>query len=545
MKNLKKVFLIPFFLLCLFIGIKNTMAASANISLNGNGTVENNKTFTLDIYANNINGSLMSAGGVITSSNPSCVSLVSLEALPGVTNGSKFAYSNAAGVTGSSKIGTATFKAAGEPCQSTITFGDLKVAFTDGTNLNLGAVSKSINVVRYSTNNNLKSLSVSAGSLSPGFSPGNTNYSVSVPDAVSSITISAEAEDGKASVSGAGNKSLKYGSNKFTISVRAENGATKEYSINVNREDNRSSDANLKSLKVNNGTLSPSFSAGTTSYTVDVPYSVGKLDISAEAADSNSKVNINNPELVAESTTTVTIHVVAQNGASKTYTIKVNRGKDPNKQLSNDNNLISLKPSIGILSPVFDSQKTNYFIYLPYEVETIDFEYEVSDKTYATVEKGGEDKLKPNSANKITFAVKAEDESVKTYTVTVYRAKNPEGVDSDTESSNTLRLKSLKLKNGRLLEKFNSDRMTYTFTKKKGFSYEYELLDESAYSKTYETDKAIYIVLESETGDMVVYCLHQKGTNILTIILIILILILSSSTGYLLFDKWKQKNNKK
>lgn len=546
MKNMKKVFLMPFFLFFLFIGITNTQAASANINLNGNGTIENNKTFTLDIYASNINGSLMSTGGKITSSNSSCVSLVSLNAVAGVTNGSMFAYSNASGVTGSAKLGTATFKTANEPCQATITFGELKVAFTDGTKLTPGAVSKTIKVVKYSTNNNLKSLSVSSGSLSPSFSAGTTSYSVNVGEDTSSININAEAEDGTAKVSGTGNKSLKYGSNKFTISVKAENGATKNYTINVNREDNRSSDANLKSLTVKNGTLSPSFSAGTTSYTIEVPYSVSKLDINAEAADSTSKVNISNPELVAESTTTVTVRVVAQNGASKTYTIKVKRGKDPNKKLNNDNNLVSLKPSIGMISPAFASDKTNYFIYLPYEVDSITFDYEVSDKEYASVEKKGEDKLKPDSANKIVFAVKAEDGSIKNYTVTVYRAKNPEELDAslNIDSPSTLRLKSLTLDNGKLTSTFDSEKMTYTYSKKDGFSYKYELVDESAYVSTYETEGSIYIVLESESGDMVVYCLHEQEKDNLKLILIIIIIILTILSLYLLVDKFILSKNK-
>lgn len=550
MKNAKNIFLIPFFLFFLFIGINNTQAAGAKINLNGSGTIENNKTFTIDIYANNINGSLMSVGGKITSNNSSCVNLVSLKTVSGVANGAMFAYSNAEGVSGNVKIGTATFKAANEPCQATITFGELKIAFTDGTKLTPGATSKSIKVVKYSTNNNLKNLSVSSGSLSPSFSSGTTSYSVSVGEDVSSININAEAEDGTAKVSGTGNKSLNYGSNKFTISVKAENGSTKTYTINVNREDNRSKDANLKSLKVNNGTLSPSFSSGTTSYTIEVPYSVNKLSINAEAADSSSKVNINNPELVAEGTTTVTIRVVAQNGASKTYTIKVKRGKDPNKKLSNDNNLVSLKPSIGMLSPVFNSDKTNYFIYLPYEVDSISFDYEVSDKEYATIEKKGEEKLKPDSANKIVFAVKAEDESVKNYTVTVYRAKNPEELDASLsiDAPSTLRLKSLTLDNGKLTSSFDSEKMTYTYTKKDGFSYKYELVDESAYVTTYENEGSIYIVLESEAGDMVVYCLHEEHKDNSKLFLIIIIIILLIACIYLLIDKFvlsKNKNIKK
>lgn len=528
----------------------NVFAGNGSLSISGSSSVQPGSNFSLSVVASSSESNLMGIGGTVSSSNASCVQVNSIsKSIPGSdAQGMRFSYLDMSGFSGSKTIVTLNVTAVGSSCSADISITGPTLSFTDGANLKPGTVTKRINVTApLSTNNNLKSLTVSEGSLSPAFSANNTNYSLNVSEDVSSITINAVPEDGNSTVSGAGAKTVKYGSNKFTITVKAQNGATKNYNVTVNRKDNRSNNANLKSLSVSNGTLSPAFNSGTTNYKMEVPFETSKLNIKAEAEDANAKVSINNPDLVAEKTTTVTIKVTAQNETSKTYTIQVTRGKDPNKALNKDNNLLSLIPSVGMISPAFNPDKTNYYIYLPYEIENISFDYEVSDKTYATVERSGEEKLKPNSGNKFTFKVTAEDKSSKTYTVVVYRAKNPEEIDSssDTESSSTLRLKSLTLKNGKLTEKFNSEKMTYTFTKKKNFSYTYELFDENTFATTYETDKAIYIVLESESGEMVVYCLHQKGTNVALIILIVIVILLLLLCAYLLLDKFKLGKNKK
>lgn len=97
--------------------------------------------------------------------------------------------------------------------------------------------SASITVVApKSTNANLASLTVNTGALSPAFSAGQTSYSVTVPNNVSSITIGATAADSKATVSGAGTKNLNVGANKFSVVVTAESGAAKTYTITVTRQ---------------------------------------------------------------------------------------------------------------------------------------------------------------------------------------------------------------------------------------------------------------------------------------------------------------------
>lgn len=84
-----------------------------------------------------------------------------------------------------------------------------------------------------SPNNRLSSLSVAGYSLSPAFSGENENYSISLADGTKSVDISAAAVDGKAQISGNGNQTVE-GRDSIVVSVKAENGVEKKYTIKIN-----------------------------------------------------------------------------------------------------------------------------------------------------------------------------------------------------------------------------------------------------------------------------------------------------------------------
>lgn len=113
---------------------------------------------------------------------------------------------------------------------------------SDGTNdpqsmnVNMGNSVVTINAQpTASSNNNLSSLSISPGTLSPGFSAGTTSYRASVSNSTTSVAVSATAADGKARVAVWGNTGLDVGNNTVTVQVTAENGSKKTYTITVNR----------------------------------------------------------------------------------------------------------------------------------------------------------------------------------------------------------------------------------------------------------------------------------------------------------------------
>ncbi|MBR5472624.1 MAG: cadherin-like beta sandwich domain-containing protein, partial [Clostridia bacterium] len=82
---------------------------------------------------------------------------------------------------------------------------------------------------------NLASIKLSSGSLSPAFNPNTTDYNVTVKYDVDSITITGAVADGKATYIGGGTFALEVGDNKKTLTVTAEDGTKKSYTINIKR----------------------------------------------------------------------------------------------------------------------------------------------------------------------------------------------------------------------------------------------------------------------------------------------------------------------
>ena len=197
-----------------------------------------------------------------------------------------------------------------------------------------------------------------------------------------------------------------------------------------------STDNNLASLTVNNATISPAFSAGTTNYSASVPYEVSKLNVSATAADGKAKVSVNSPNLTPNGTTNVTITVTAENGAKKTYTISVKRAQDPNYVASGNNNLSGISVDGFLLSPVFSTENTQYVIWLPYETASVKIGGTAADSK-ASVEVVGGDNLAAGQDNPIKVICTAENGDKKEYTVIVKRAAAHDGTVEDIPSETT------------------------------------------------------------------------------------------------------------
>ena len=141
---------------------------------------------------------------------------------------------------------------------------------------------------------------------------------------VTSIAISASAEDSKANISGIGTKELNLYSNAFNIVVTAENGSRKAYTIEVIRKD---IDGNIKELATDN-TLSSitiadyniNFNPEIMEYTILLTDAV-MPEINAIANDSNATVTINNSESIKTGNNIIEISVIAENGAEQIYKI--------------------------------------------------------------------------------------------------------------------------------------------------------------------------------------------------------------------------------
>jgi hypothetical protein len=127
-----------------------------------------------------------------------------------------------------------------------VTAGTATVTATAAATDTYAAATKDLTVTIYdtapappakSTNANLATLSVTGQTLTPAFGKDVTAYTLDVANEVATITIVATVEDaGKATVAGAGEKTLTVGANAYDVVVTAENGTTKKtYKVTVTR----------------------------------------------------------------------------------------------------------------------------------------------------------------------------------------------------------------------------------------------------------------------------------------------------------------------
>ena len=90
-------------------------------------------------------------------------------------------------------------------------------------------------VKKYSSNNYLKELSIDGYEIA--FDKDTLEYNIRVKSDVNSLDIKAIAEQAGARVEITGNEKFKTGDNTVIITVTAEDGSTREYKINVNKEE--------------------------------------------------------------------------------------------------------------------------------------------------------------------------------------------------------------------------------------------------------------------------------------------------------------------
>ena len=286
-----------------------------------------------------------------------------------------------------------------------------------------------------SSDNTLKSLTVSNASIN--FDPSVLNYDVQVASNVKSVQVSAQVNDSKATLSYAPAQtvSVLYGQTSIiTVTVKAENGTTKAYKINITRKDDRSTNNNLKSLTVSNTNIG--FNGGQ-SYTATVENSVTAITINAAADDSKAVVSGTGNKTLKEGSNSFVVSVKAENGSVKSYTITVIRKYAQGTQvtLSSNNNLKNL--SISNVNLSFDKNTLAYNASVENSVTNVKVNYEVEDSKATATVVGG-DNLKVGT-NKVEVVVVAENGNSKTYTITVVR----KDVRSNVKNNNDEIVKNL------------------------------------------------------------------------------------------------------
>lgn len=271
------------------------------------------------------------------------------------------------------------------------------------------------------------------------------HYTATVDNAIDVTNVHAVPQDANATVtairwngqSAVNPIDLMVGANVLEIEITAEDGVSKQiYTITVTRE--ASSNAMLKRLMVDKGTLVPDFDPAIFAYSLDVPHETESISVTAAVYHEEATLKINGaavnsgntlPVSLNVGTNLVTLLVGAENGIDTTvYTLSIRRTPSSNADLS------SLELSHGTLVPEFAADSLTYQVKLPYSVSAITVTASVYHEG-ATVQVNGVATASgiPTApitqyvgSNTILVDVTAQDGlTIKTYTITVTRVSPP------------------------------------------------------------------------------------------------------------------------
>ncbi len=267
------------------IGSFSANASSTSLTVGG--------TTTLTIKTTNAEGKF-----TISSSNSSVVA---------VSSSSEW-VSSSTGITLTAKsAGTAIITVTAENVSDTdlnLITGSKTVTITvkEASNNNGGTTTTTTTTTTKSSDATLKSITVGDTKYTSSL----TSISKTVDYNTSSIKVSAVTNNSNASVSGTGTKSLAVGTNTIKLTVTAQDGSTKTYSVKVIRlaedttipnvienenQGEESTALTLTSLIIADVELSPEFSSDVYNYVTNVT-NMTELEIYATASDPEAIINI-------------------------------------------------------------------------------------------------------------------------------------------------------------------------------------------------------------------------------------------------------------
>lgn len=325
-----------------------------------------------------------------------------------------------------------------------------------------------LNRIAPSTNKLLSSLSVNGTSV-PSFNENTKTYTVSVPNNMTSVNVLGVVKDtGKASVtSGNGSHNINVGDNTINVVVTAEDQSTDTYTITVHRLNN---DATLKTLTATSspsGTFSPIFQGSFSGdYTYSIDATVANVDVRAEANDKTyATVGLTDTSSGATpivgtgptanatypyTTKSVAAFVTAEDGTTKTYSLKFSRAQSSNVYLSGIT--VTNGSTTYPLTPTFNRIEKSYNVTVPSNISSVDITGTPEDNNTQIISGNGPHTLN-FGPNNIEIRLKAENGQIGSYFVNVTRRE-----------SSDARLDTLTVDNT-LVSGFNSDTETYTLDK--------------------------------------------------------------------------------
>ena len=281
------------------------------------------------------------------------------------------------------------------------------IYFADGDVLNQIAFDEDATKIKTINCDALLSSIQMDGKMIKDFDSNRMSYNLSTPD--SKVFVSVNKTCPETTVLGDGNVALAYGKNKVVINTRDIIGRTREYVLNINREDLRDTNSYLKSLVVKNHEIN--FKKEILDYTLNVSNEVEKIELDYSADSTKARVvEVKNKKLIVGENI-IEIVVKAENESSKTYKIVVNR-EEKNPELSSLN--------IKGFDISFDSKKYEYLINTAAITKKLDIVAE-ADKAYE-IDVVGNENLKEGD-NKIIIKVKNQSNKTTEYVISVVQPK--------------------------------------------------------------------------------------------------------------------------
>ena len=208
-----------------------------------------------------------------------------------------------------------------------------------------------------SSNNYLISLIPSIGELEPDFSYEETNYTLNLDSSASLLSFDVVTEDNNAKVTGIESLVVPDGMSTRTITVEAEDGSTRTYTITVNKE--RTDNALLSSLSVTDYPFTEVFEPNTFEYHITVPNEkkiILPSEVIATPQDKGATITKSNSlNLVTTGPNEFIVRVTAPDGFTKQdYKIIIEREK------AKDAALLDLVVNTGYLTTSFNPNVLEY-----------------------------------------------------------------------------------------------------------------------------------------------------------------------------------------
>ena len=179
-----------------------------------------------------------------------------------------------------------------------------------------------------SENNFLSNITYNVGTMDGLFSPTKYDYEITVTMYTQYITLAGIRYDNTATVSGDGKIKLQVGENRIPITVTAENGDIRVYTVNVIREGLKGRHDNALDYVELGGINTYYIEPGQYDYTFNLPYNKYGVTVDAHPYDDDANIEITGADLLAGNTGRITVRVYHKEDASvpeKIYTFSYTR----------------------------------------------------------------------------------------------------------------------------------------------------------------------------------------------------------------------------